>query len=147
MKNQGDTVNKKLSKKYFDFKTSPVKLRKYVYINYIYFEPGKSNIDNKFMQMLSGVLQLLLLNENLGIELHGYADPTDNAESNKELSKLRAFNVMEYLVSKQVESRRIIMTGHGETGNEHLLSKEEMQQLRRVELKIFEVNNSTQERN
>ncbi|PIP54767.1 MAG: hypothetical protein COX07_03570 [Bacteroidetes bacterium CG23_combo_of_CG06-09_8_20_14_all_32_9] len=147
LKNQGDTVNKKLSKKYFDFKTSPVKLRKYVYINYIYFEPGKSNIDNKFMQMLSGVLQLLLLNENLGIELHGYADPTDNAESNKELSKLRAFNVMEYLVSKQVESRRIIMTGHGETGNEHLLSKEEMQQLRRVELKIFEVNNSTQERN
>ena len=122
-----------------DIKNSPESLRKYIYINYVFYESGSSDILSKYQQMLSGVFQLLLLNNNLGIELHGYTDPIGNPESNLELSKTRAFKVMEYFVTKQIDTRRIITSNHGETGNEKTMSKNELQQQRRVEIKVFEV--------
>ncbi len=126
------------SEKQIDFKSSPENTRKYVYSNLLYFETGKSNIEKKYTQTIDGIVKLLLLNKNLGIEIHGYTDKIGTEESNFELSKIRAFNVMENLVLKQVESRRIIMTAHGETGKEQ--NAKEMQINRKVELKIFEVN-------
>lgn len=134
-----DIVSNEDINKHPDLRNSTENSRKYIYINYIYYETGKHDIENKFIQMLKGLVQLLLLNSNLGIELHGYTDPVGNAEFNLELSKTRSFKVMEYFVSNQIESKRIIMTGHGELGNEKTMSKDEMKQLRRVEIKIFEV--------
>ncbi|MBI5541782.1 MAG: PD40 domain-containing protein [Bacteroidia bacterium] len=129
----------------FEFKTSSENSRKYVYINNIYFDSGKSIIDKKYSQILNSIVELLLINKNLGIELHGYTDPVGDDDVNLELSKTRAFNVMEFIVSKQVESNRIIMNGHGESGNDSKGKINEMQMLRRVELKIFEVKNPSQE--
>ncbi len=125
--------------KRIDFKSVPDSLRRYVYINYVYYESGESDINKKYLQMLNGVAQLLLLNEDLGIELHGYTDIVGTEESNFELSKTRAFNIMEFLVSKQIESRRILMTGHGETHTEESNNVPDLQQQRRAEIKIFEV--------
>lgn len=141
--NQKDTINKVVEKP-IEFKSSSEKARKYVYINYLFYETGKSDIEKKYEQMLNGVIQLLFSNKNLGVEIHGYADPTGKADNNMELSRMRAFNVMEFVVSSQIESRRILMTAHGGIGNEQLTKKEEMRQLRRVEIKIFEVNNNQQ---
>jgi len=137
--NKKDTVNKNFEKQ-IDFKMLPEKERKYVYINYLYYETGKSDIEKKYLQTLNGILQLLLLNDNLGVEIHGYSDIIGEEEANMELSKIRAFNVMEFIVSKQIESRRITMTAHGETGTEK--SEKEMQQYRKVEIKVFEVKNN-----
>lgn len=137
--NKKDTVNENIEKQ-IDFKSLSEKERKYVYINYLYYGTGKSDIEKKYSQTLNGIIQLLLLNDNLGVEIHGYSDVVGNEESNMELSKIRAFNVMEFLVSKQIESRRILMTAHGETGIEK--SEKEMQQYRKVEIKVFEVKNN-----
>lgn len=134
--NQKDSININIEKQ-IDFKSSKEKARKYIYSNSLYYETGKSDIEKKYYQTLDGVIKLLLINKNLGIEIHGYSDPTGNEDSNKELSKVRAFNVMENIVSKQIESRRIIMSAHGETGSEK--SEKEMQKNRKVEIKVFEV--------
>ena len=122
-----------------DLRNSPEDIRKYIYVNQLNYETGSYAIQKKYLQMLSGITQILLLNSNLGIELHGYADPDGTKESNRELSINRAFKVMEFFVSKQVESKRIIMIGHGELGIEKAMSNEEMKKLRRVEIKVFEL--------
>jgi outer membrane protein OmpA-like peptidoglycan-associated protein len=122
-----------------EFKNIPDSLRRFVYINYVYYESGKSDINKKYSMLVNGVAQLLLLNENLGIELHGYTDVIGDEVKNFELSKTRAFNVMEYLVSKQVDSKRIIMVAHGETGTSDANNIPDLKQQRRVEIKIFEV--------
>ena len=131
------SLNSEKYNKLSDFKEIPDSLRRYVYINYIFYESGKTKINTKYFQMLNGVIQLLQLNENLGVELHGYTDYIGDSESNFELSKNRAFDVMEFIVSKQIDSKRIIMSGHGESN----ISKDitpDLAQQRRVEIKVFE---------
>ena len=134
---QGD-INNISKAKQIDFKNSNDSLRRYIYINYVFYETGKSDIQKKFMQMLNGVLQLAIMNEDLGIELHGYTDDIGDSDKNLELSKNRAFSVMEFFVSNQIDSKRIIMTGHGEVVQDKNQTLDRSQQ-RRVEIKVFEL--------
>jgi outer membrane protein OmpA-like peptidoglycan-associated protein/tetratricopeptide (TPR) repeat protein len=124
---------------HIDFKLTPNNLKKYIYTNYVYFETGISDITENYNKIINGIIELLIFNQNLGIEIHGYADPEGSIETNFELSKSRAFNVMEYIVSRQIDPNRIIMSAHGEVGKENVIDNAKMQHLRRVEIIVFEV--------
>ncbi|HNV94978.1 MAG TPA: OmpA family protein [Bacteroidales bacterium] len=130
-----DSINKPI-KKQPDFKNCPEEKRRYVYISYIYYKSGQFEIDNKYFNSLKDIIQLVILNPELGIEINGFADPTGNHEKNIELSKKRSLSVAEYLINKQISPRRIIVNGKGEIGNE---KEEDLSQMRRTEIKLFEI--------
>jgi outer membrane protein OmpA-like peptidoglycan-associated protein len=85
-----DSINKPI-KKQPDFKNCPEEKRRYVYISYIYYKSGQFEIDNKYFNSLKDIIQLVILNPELGIEINGFADPTGNHEKNIELSKKGRF--------------------------------------------------------
>lgn len=130
-----DSINKPI-KKQPDFKNCPEENRRYVYINYIFYKPGQSEMDNKYLSALKDIVQLILLNAELGIEINGYADPTGDHIKNMELSKKRALNIAEFFINKQISPRRIIVNGKGEIGNE---KEDDLSQMRRTEIKLFEI--------
>lgn len=135
-------VIKTQPKQRIDYKNVPDEDKKYIYFNYIYYESGRYDIKAKYMQMLNGLAQLLMMNEELGIELHGFSDYIGNPEPNLELSKNRVFNVMEFLVSKQIDIRRIVMFSYGETKSDTNSTGIDLNMQRRVEIKVFEIANN-----
>ncbi len=58
-----------------DFRKTSASDRRYIYINYIFFPVGKSDIHTKYLTLLNDLCKIILLNEQIGIEINGYADP------------------------------------------------------------------------
>ncbi|NSW45704.1 MAG: PD40 domain-containing protein [Bacteroidales bacterium] len=123
-------------KKEPDFRNCPDSCKKYIYINYIFFKSGKNNIENKYINTLKDIVQLILANPDIGIELNGYADPKGDNQKNLELSRKRASAVANFFVNNQISPRRIIINGKGEVGNE---TDEDLTLHRRTEIKLFEI--------
>ena len=98
----------------------------------VYFDAGKSDLDSKYFKELDKILDVLNKNDNVSVEISGYASAEGNEDMNRELSNKRAISVLEYLNHRGVVRRRIIARGYGSTRVEQV-SKEES---RRVELKI-----------
>ncbi len=99
----------------------------------IYFDAGKSEMNAKYNAELDALLEVLKTNENLYIEISGYASAEGDEAMNRELSNKRAIGVLEYLNHRGVVRRRIIARGYGATRVEASNSKE---QSRRVEIKL-----------
>jgi outer membrane protein OmpA-like peptidoglycan-associated protein/YHS domain-containing protein len=131
-----DTIAKIPQKKEFDFRSVPENKRRYVYINYIFYKSGKADIEKKYFSMLKNILELIKYNDDLGIEINGCADPIGDDQKNLELSKQRANNVYKYFIDNFISPRRFIVTAKGEIKSEKY---EDLQQLRRTEIKLFEV--------
>ncbi len=123
-------------KKETDFRSTPENKRRYIYISYIFYSSGKFEYDKKYISSLNDILQLLVINKEIGVEINGFADPIGDEQNNMELSRKRALIVAQYFVDKGITPRRLVVTGKGEIGNE---DDEDLQQLRRTEIKLFEV--------
>lgn len=123
-------------KKQMDFKNSPENQRRYIYISYIFYSPGKADIENRYKNAINDIVQLINSNPDIGLEINGYADPKGNEQKNIELSKKRAVQIADFLINKGISPRRIIVSGKGEIGNEN---DEDLQQMRRTEIKLFEI--------
>lgn len=134
---KSDSILKPI-KKQFDFRNCPEDKRRYIYINYIFYPSGKYEIANKYHTLLKDIMQLVLLNPELGIEINGFADPVGDGLKNMELSKKRAVGVAEFFINNQITPRRIIVNGKGEIGNEN---EDDLSQMRRTEIKLFEIQN------
>lgn len=137
---KSDSILKPI-KKQFDVRNCPESKRRYVYINYIFYPSGKFEVENKYHTSLKDIIQLVLLNPELGIELNGFADPVGDDLKNMELSKKRAFAVAEFFINNQISPRRIIANGKGEIGNEN---EDDLSQMRRTEIKLFEIKNKNE---
>lgn len=98
----------------------------------VYFDAGKSDLDDKYHKELDKILDILESNKNVNVEISGYASVEGDEELNRELSNKRAIGVLEYLNHRGIVRRRIVARGYGATKVE-LVSKAES---RRVELKI-----------
>jgi outer membrane protein OmpA-like peptidoglycan-associated protein len=59
------------------------------------------------------IVDLLKGNTHLKVQINGHTDNTGNATSNKALSLKRASAVVDYLVSKGIESSRVTAKGYG----------------------------------
>jgi outer membrane protein OmpA-like peptidoglycan-associated protein len=122
--------------KIVDFRKTTEAERRYIYINYILFPVGKSNINPKYIPLLNDLCKIILSNDQIGIEINGYADPTGNEEKNLDLSRKRAEEVEKYLISKNIPVRRIISEGKGEIEDNKEI---DYSQARRAEIKLFEI--------
>ncbi|NNE13874.1 MAG: OmpA family protein [Saprospiraceae bacterium] len=107
-------------------------------LKHVFFETGKSNLQDISEYELDNVAALIGENENVKVELSGHTDSTGDDDLNMALSEARAKAVRNYLLEKGVSSASIIAKGYGETApidsNE---TPEGRQNNRRTELKIL----------
>ena len=80
----------------------------------VVFDTGKSNIKANFYPELNAIATTMNINPGLKVEVQGHTDSVGRAASNMKLSENRAKAVMEYLVSKGIDAKRLSAKGLGE---------------------------------
>ena len=79
----------------------------------VLFELGKHEVTPKTAKVIDHVVKILKDNTNVSVELDGHTDLTGDVCKNLILSEKRAKSVQKYLISKGIESKRIITRGFG----------------------------------
>lgn len=97
----------------FDLKLTPTD--EPVKVNNINYAFGSYDITEESKLALDSVVQLLNLNPTITIELMAHTDHVGSAEFNSTLSQKRAQSVVDYLISKGVNPKRLVAKGYGET--------------------------------
>jgi outer membrane protein OmpA-like peptidoglycan-associated protein len=80
----------------------------------VLFESGQTQLLNEAMASLVEVVDLLQSEPDKNIRIEGHTDSTGDAETNLEISALRANSVLEALVSLGVDRSRFTVAGMGE---------------------------------
>ena len=108
-------------------------------LNNILFDFDKSLLRSESYNELDKAVVLLRKNPAIKIELSAHTDNMGTDEYNNQLSTDRAYSATQYLVSKGIESVRIVSKGYGETKPVATNKTAAGRQLnRRVELKVLE---------
>jgi len=84
-------------------------------LNNIFFESGKANILKESGYELMRLVNFLKANPALSVEIHGHTDNIGTDADNITLSKQRAENVKNYLISKGISSQRVSIKYFGES--------------------------------
>lgn len=84
-----------------------------VILKNIFFDVGQSALKDESIAEVEKIQELLLTNPHLKVQINGHTDNTGNAASNKVLSLKRASAVVDFLVSKGVETGRLSARGFG----------------------------------
>jgi outer membrane protein OmpA-like peptidoglycan-associated protein len=107
----------------------------------VYFSAGLPEIMEESYAQLNRLRDLLLLNPQLNIEIHGHVNLDENsAKKAQKLSKQRAEMVKNYLVQNGVAAKRLYPIGFGSSKPVYKKPKdeEEKEANRRVEILIKE---------
>jgi len=113
----------------------------------IYYDFDQYYIRGDAARELDKVVSLLYRFPTMTIELGSHTDARGRDAYNEKLSANRADAAVKYIVSKGIDSRRLIARGYGETtlrnrcANFADCSEEEHQYNRRTEIKILRFNN------
>ena len=81
----------------------------------IQFETNKYVIKPISFKILNPIAEILVLNPDYLIEVQGHTDNVGKPEANMILSERRAKAVMDYLISKGVDAKRLTSHGYGDT--------------------------------
>lgn len=112
-----------------------------IVLNNVFFDLNKSSLRPASINELEKLYLILKENPSMKIELSGHTDNQGSAAYNNRLSYGRAKAVVDYLISKGVNSNRLIAKGYGFTKPIASNETEEGRQLnRRTELKILAIN-------
>jgi outer membrane protein OmpA-like peptidoglycan-associated protein len=105
----------------------------------LFFGLNKSKLTKAEMQKLDDAVAKLQGNNNYILEIQGYTDKTGSVQSNLELSRRRADEVVRYVTTKHnVPLRRIHVLGVGEdVPNADNSTRAARQQNRRVDINVF----------
>lgn len=123
-----------------DVPLEPVKVGSVVVLHNVFYETDSFGLEPESRAELDRVYDFLIQNPSVGIEISGHTDNTGTPEHNQELSEQRARSVVEYLVNKGIDSKRLDAAGYGETRPVANNESEEGRALnRRTELKIIKV--------
>jgi outer membrane protein OmpA-like peptidoglycan-associated protein len=79
------------------------------------FSSGMTNVGPDAHEQLDQVKMVLNQNPSLRIEIQGHTDNMGSATANKRLSEKRAQSVMQYLIGKGVDAKRLQWAGYGQT--------------------------------
>ncbi len=107
----------------------------------VYFSAGLPEIMEESYPQLNRLRDLLLLNPQIEIEIHGHVNLDENtAKKAQKLSKQRAEMVKNYLVESGVTAKRLYPIGYGSTKPVYSKPKDESEKEanRRVEILIKE---------
>jgi len=123
----------------------PIKTDVKMVLNNLFFDYNKSTLRKESKVELERLYHFMQENKGLKFEVAGHTDSKGNGAVNLKLSKLRAESVINYLIKKGIDKKRLIAKGYGETmpvadnnlpnGKPNLKG---MQMNRRVELKILD---------
>lgn len=81
----------------------------------IHFDSEDAGLTEESKENLLAVVSIIQRNPDVSIELRGHTDSRGKSEYNLRLSQKRIDSVMEYLISKGIQSSRISGEGYGET--------------------------------
>jgi len=81
----------------------------------IFYDYGKATLRKSSINELDRLYELMVQNPKLKVELSAYTDSRGSDVFNLELSEQRAQSCVEYLISKGIDSKRLIPKGYGET--------------------------------
>lgn len=97
----------------FEFKLAPAD--EPVKINNITYAFGSYDVTEESKVALDSLVQLLNLNPTIKIELMAHTDFVGSDKFNSELSQKRAQSVVDYLISRGINTNRLVAKGYGET--------------------------------
>ncbi len=80
----------------------------------ILYDLNKWNLKPQYQDSLQGLIRTLRENPNLIIELGSHTDSRDTKEYNDVLSLKRARSVVNYLIMRGIDPRRLVAKGYGE---------------------------------
>lgn len=112
-----------------------------IVLNNVFFDVAKSTLRPSSIRELDRLFDILTANPSMKIELSGHTDSHGNKNSNLKLSFARAESVVDYLISKGINNKKLLPKGYGFSIPVATNDTEEGRQLnRRTELKILEIN-------
>jgi outer membrane protein OmpA-like peptidoglycan-associated protein len=120
-------------------------LNKAIRLDNIYYDYNKADIRADAEVELDKLVKILEENPEIKIELSSHTDSRGNDAYNMRLSQKRAENATKYIISKGINSDRIIARGYGESRalnkclNNIDCSEEEHQLNRRTEFKVLKL--------
>ena len=125
-------------------KTDTIRLHKFeagelTKLEQVYFSAGLPEIMEESFVQLNRLRDLLILNPNISIEIHGHVNLDENsAKTAQKLSKQRAMMVKKYLVQNGVRSERLYPLGFGSSKPIYIQpqTEEQKEANRRVEILI-----------
>ncbi len=95
-------------------------LNKEIRLENIYYDYDKADIRTDAMPTLDQLTLVLSQNPTINIQLSSHTDCRGNDSYNQELSQRRAQSAVNYLISKGIDSKRMIAKGFGESNPELL---------------------------
>ncbi|OQY92953.1 MAG: flagellar motor protein MotB [Sphingobacteriales bacterium UTBCD1] len=93
----------------------PIEINASVVLKNIFFDLNKYDLKPESQVELDKLIQLLNENPNLKVEISGHTDNVGSPADNLVLSNNRAKAVVNYLVSKGINTNRLSFKGYGET--------------------------------
>ncbi|MGE0567354.1 MAG: OmpA family protein, partial [Bacteroidia bacterium] len=101
----------------------------------IHFNSGKSELLPNSDKELDRLVSYLKFNQTLIVEINGHTDSLGNISQNMKLSEQRAKAVYNYLISKGIDSKRLVFKGYGSSQPKHPNNSEKNREInRRVEI-------------
>lgn len=109
-----------------------------IVLNNIFYDFDKSSLRTESMAELDKLTELMKDNPSLTIEISSYTDNKGSDEYNLKLSQARAQSVVDYLIGKGTDTKRMTAKGYGEGSPRATNDTDEgRQQNRRTEFKIL----------
>ncbi len=93
----------------------PIEKGQAIRLNNIFFEFNKSDLMSESFNELDRLYDILVENKNLKIEIGGHTDDKGSDDYNKNLSNNRAKSVVDYLIKKGIDAKRLTSIGYGES--------------------------------
>lgn len=129
-----------------DFMLDKIEMEKAFVLDNIYYDLGKWNIKPNAAKELDRFVTFLNQNPKINVEVSSHTDSRAKDQFNLTLSQKRAKSVVDYLISKGIDPKRMESKGYGETkllntcGNGVKCTEEQHQQNRRTEFKVLKIN-------
>ncbi|MFY0653693.1 MAG: OmpA family protein [Cyclobacteriaceae bacterium] len=92
-----------------------VSVGKSIVLKNVFFELGKSSVTAASHAELDKLVDYLLNNEEMNVKINGHTDRIGDRKKNLILSQERADSIMEYLIGKGINKKRITTEGKGDT--------------------------------
>ena len=117
-----------------DLNMKPIKIGETYKLTNIFFEFGRSELNEKSNSELQRLIKFLNTNKTTEIKIFGYTDEIGSELNNKKLSEARAKSVFDYLINNGINKNRLTYEGKGEIKSNKIGKLEES---RKVEFKII----------
>ena len=96
-----------------DIRMKKIEVGNKIVLNNIFFDFGKASLRPESTAELDRLVKMLNDMSSLKIEISGHTDNVGNAAFNKTLSENRAKAVVDYLVKKGINQKRLTFVGYG----------------------------------